>query len=117
MYNKIYTCLDKNNIIYFFQFSFLQDHAASYTLVNLTETIIKALDDGKFACGIFVDFQKAFNVVDYSILLSKLCQYGIRGLANKCFELYLTDRKQFVSVNGFASSISSISCGFQKDLF
>ena len=55
--------------------------------------------------------------MDYSILLSKLCQYGIRGLANKCFELYLTDRKQFVSVNGFASSISSISCGFQKDLF
>ena len=44
---------------------------------------MKALDDGNFACGIFVVLQKAFNTVDHSILLSKLCQYGIHGLANK----------------------------------
>ena len=30
---------------------------------------MKALDDGNFACGIFVDLQKAFDTADHSILL------------------------------------------------
>ena len=57
--------------------------------------MIKSLDDGNFACGIFVDLQKAFYTVDHSILLSKLCHYGIRELANKWFESYLANRKRF----------------------
>ena len=44
---------------------------------------MKALNDGKFSYGIFVDLQKAFDTVDHRILLSKLCHYGIRGLRNK----------------------------------
>ena len=72
---------------------------------------MKALDDGNFTCGIFVDLQKAFDTVDHSILLSKLYYYGIRGLAKKWFESYLANRKQFESVNGFESSTSGITCG------
>ena len=57
---------------------------------------MKALDDGNLACGIFfVDLQKAFDTVDHSILLSKLCHYGICGLVNKWFEQYLANHKQF----------------------
>ena len=43
--------------------------------------------------------------------MSKLCHYGICGLTNKWFESYLANRKQFKSINGFASSSSSITCG------
>ena len=57
---------------------------------------MKALGDGNFACGIFVDLQKAFDTVDDSILLSKLCHYGISGLANTWFESYLANSKQFL---------------------
>ena len=57
------------------------------------------------------DLHKAFDPVDHSILLSKFCHYGIRGLANKWFESYLSNRRQFVSINGFESSTSSITCG------
>lgn len=48
---------------------------------------MKALDDENFACGIFVDLQKAFDTVDHNILLSKLSHYGIKS--------YLFERKQF----------------------
>ena len=57
---------------------------------------MKALDDDNFACVIFVDLQKPFYTVGHNILLSKLCHYGICGLANKWFESYLADCKQFV---------------------
>ena len=60
--------------------------------------------------AVFFYLQKAFDTVDHSILLIKLCHYGIRRLINKWFELYLAKCKQFVSVNGFASSTSSITC-------
>ena len=111
MYNRIYKFLDKNNIIYSLHFGFRQHYSTSYGLLNLTEAIVKALDGGNFACGIFVDLHKAFDTVDHSILLSKLCHYGIRGLTNEWFESYLANRKQFVSINGFVSSTSSIASG------
>ena len=111
MYNRSYKFLDKNNIIYSPQFGFRQHYSTSYALLNLTEAIMKALDDGNFACGIFVDLHKAFDTVDHSILLSKLCHFGICGLTNKWFESYLANRQQFVSINSFASSTSSIASG------
>ena len=40
----------------------------------------------------------------------QICHYGIHELANKWFESYIANCKQFVSVNGFASSSSSITC-------
>ena len=45
---------------------------------------MKALDDGNFAYGTFVDIQKVFDTVDHNIL-SKLNHYGIRAIANKWF--------------------------------
>ena len=72
-----------------------------HALISLTETIRRYLDEGKFACGIFVDLQKAFDTVECDILLTKLEHYGVRGLANDWFKSYISDRKQFVSVNVF----------------
>ena len=37
--------------------------------------------------------------------------YGIRGIANKWFESYLTNRQQFVSVNGYDSKNLLMKCG------
>ena len=53
-------------------------HSTQHALASLTELVRLALDEGKFACGIFVDFQKAFDTVDHSILLNKLEHYRYR---------------------------------------
>ena len=76
---------------------------------------MKFFDDVNFESSIFVDLQKAFDTVNYNILLSKLCHYKIRGLANKSFESYLEGCKQFKPINGFASCISSITCGVPQE--
>ena len=66
----------------------------------MTEAIKSTLDNGRYGCGVFIDRQKAFDTVNHSILLKKLEHYGIRGTALKWFTSYLTDRQQYVAVNG-----------------
>ena len=112
MYKRLYTFLNNNNIIYNLQFGFRQQYSISHALINITENIRKALDDGNIGCGVFVDLQKAFDIVDHQILLAKLNHYGIRGVSNYWFKSYLCNPNQYVSINGFDSGLTSISCGF-----
>ena len=80
MYKRLYTFRDNKNIIYDLQFGFRQQCSTFHALLNITENIRKALDDGNTGCGVFVDLQKAFDTVDYQILLAKLNHYGICGV-------------------------------------
>ena len=61
--------------------------------------------------GVFLDFKKAFDIVDHRILLKKLYAYGIRGNILKWFESFLMDRSQYVAYNGVGSKVLSIICG------
>ena len=111
MYKRLYAFLDYNNIIYDLQFGFRQQYSTSHALINITENIRKALDDGNIGCGVFVDLQKAFDTVDHQILLAKLNHYGIRGVSNDWFKSYLSNRNQYVSINGYESGLAAINCG------
>ena len=53
----------------------------------------------------------AFDTVNHDILIAKLNYYGIRGTPLKWFKTYLTNRTQFVSINGITSSIRKLSTG------
>ena len=103
-YKRLYTFLNNNNI-YNLQFGFRQQYFTSHALINITQNIRKALDDGNIGCGVFADLQKAFDTVDQQILLAKLNHYGIRGVPNDWFKSYLSNRNQYVSINGFDSGL------------
>ena len=108
---KLPNFLDINNLIYSLQFGFRQKYSTTHALINLTESIRQTLDEGSFDCGIFVDLQKAFDSVDHKILLHKLEFYGIRGVCNDWIKSYLSDRKQFVSINGYDSDLMPVIYG------
>ena len=96
--------LNKYVILYEKQFGFRNNHSTTHALLEITEKIEQACDTGHFACGVFLDLQKAFDTVNHTILLKKLTHYVIRGVANKWFKPFLEDRKQFTSVRSSKSA-------------
>ena len=111
MYNRMYKFFSDNDLIYPLQFGFRHKYSTVHALISLTENIRKNLDEDNIGCGIFVDLQKAFDTVEHDILLSKLEHYGIRGLANEWFISYLSNRKQYVSINGYDSNLADVKFG------
>ena len=111
MYSRLYSFLKIFNCLSELQFGFRDKHSTSHALISITEQIREALDTGHFACGIFIDLQKAFDTVDHNILVAKLEYYGVRGIVKNWFSSYLHNRKQFVTINGFKSTLNSINFG------
>ena len=72
MYKKLYSFLNKNNVIYNLQFGFRQQYSTSHALIKITENIRKALDDGNIGCEVFVDLKKVFDTVGYQITVKSL---------------------------------------------
>lgn len=58
-------------------------------LLKVTNTIYSNLNNGKKTFSLFIDFQKAFDLVDHEILLSKLESIGIRGTPLAWFASFL----------------------------
>ena len=96
MYSCLMSFLNRFDQIYTRQFGFRKAHSTV-----IVERIRKSLDKGEFACGLFVDLQKAFDTVDHEILLSKLDHYGIRGNANDWFKSYQV-------LSNFSKSLNSV---------
>ena len=111
MYNRIYSFLCKHKLINTTQFGFRSKHSTEHALISLIETIKKYLDDGEIVCGVFIDLQKALGTVNHEILLEKLKHYGIRSKQNDWFRSFLTNRKQYVSMEGFFSQTKIVKCG------
>ena len=107
---RLYNYLEKYNLLYDKQFGFREKHCTIDALAELTE-IIRMGAKETHNISVFLDLKKAFDTLDHSILLDKLEAHGVRGIANKWFESYLSNRMQFVEVNGQASDWANITTG------
>ena len=111
IYMRIYSYLTKKDLIYSKQFGFRSNHSTNHAIISITEHIRNLLDNSKYVCGIFVDLEKAFDTVNHKVLCEKLNFYGLRGNVNNLLQSYLSNRKQYVSLNGYNSEIRDITCG------
>uniref|UniRef100_A0A672FF89 Reverse transcriptase domain-containing protein n=1 Tax=Salarias fasciatus TaxID=181472 RepID=A0A672FF89_SALFA len=69
------------------------------------------LDNNNYFLSIFIDLQKAFDVINHSKLLKKMSMYGIRGVAHHWLSSYLENRNQYVHINDTKSELWQIKCG------
>jgi len=60
--------------------------------IELVRKILRAINNSEYTIGVFLDLEKAFDLVNHELLLKKLEHYGIRGIALEWFKNYLTNR-------------------------
>ena len=97
MYNKLYTYLAENNILFNKQFGFRAGHSTEHALLELIDQVSDSFNDKSYFLGIFMDLSKAFDTVNHKILFKKLHHYGIKGKNLPWFESYLTGREQYIN--------------------
>ena len=111
LYKRLYKYFTKFNILYDYQFGFRQKHSTTQALIEITDFLKSSIDAKNHVCGLFLDLTKAFDTVDHNILLDKLFNCGIRGVANKLLKSYLTNRYQYVAIGNTCSNKQSIKHG------
>ena len=69
--------LNTFDLIHKYQSGFRAGHSTESALLLMTERWLKALDEGKVVGSVMVDFRKAFDLVDHTLLLEKLSCYRV----------------------------------------
>ena len=72
---------------------------------------MECIDKGDIVGTLFVDFRKAFDLVDHPILLNKLYLYKFSHSAIKWFESYLSNRQQAIVFNNRLSYFERVRSG------
>ena len=111
MYNRLILFINRHGLLYEYQFWFQNGKSTHIALITLIDKITDALDQGELVIGIFLDFSKAFDTVDYGILLQKLELYGVQDIALKWFDNYLPYRLQYVTYYNVKSDKENVKRG------
>ena len=111
IHRRLYRFLQKNNVLNQNQYGFRKNSSTAFAIYDLIENKLKNLDENLYTCALYVDFSKAFDTVNHSILLRKLDHHGIRGVPLELFKSYLSNRKQYTCVNGSKSQELLIEIG------
>ena len=113
MYNKISSFLECKNLLYKHQYGFRSKHSTVHPLLHLINGCAESnnKNPSEYTLSIFCDLSKAFDVISHDILIKKLNYYGIRGIANQWFVSYLSNRYQYVDIDGITSTLEKIICG------
>ena len=116
MYDRLYSYVTENKILFKKQFGFRSGHSIDHALLELIDQICECFDEKKYFLGIFVDLSKAFDVVNHKILINKLENYGICGKNLLWFNRYMSNRKQYLEYkDNFnkqkSTNLREIRCG------
>ena len=91
MYDRVNDFLNEFDIIFKYQFGSRRGYSTYLALTVLMDKLTKSMENGDCVVGVFLDFSKAFDMVNHKILLS--------------------NRKQYVTYNGEISDMQIIKCG------
>lgn len=109
--SRLTNFFDAKNVLTESQFGFRAGKSTELALLTLKENILGNIEQNLYTVGLFLDFSKAFDLIDHDILTIKLKQYGIRGSPLALLESYLRGRQQCVFINNHKSSLLPVTHG------
>ena len=111
MHIRLLNFLETNNSLFEEQYGFRPGRSCEHALLNAQNKLLESMNNRQVSLLLLIDFSKAFDMVDHVVLLKKLNHYGIRGPALNWLRSYLSNRKQYVSINNSDSSSMTIAHG------
>ena len=103
--------MNDNNLFNDNQHGFRSGRSCLSQLLEHFDQILDLLESGGNVDVIYLDFSKAFDKLDFKIVLRKIKAMGIDGRVFDWIKSFLTERTQQVSVNGILSDPAAVISG------
>ena len=112
--NQIVEYMQSEKLFSHLQFGFLKGRSTSLQLLNIMNDWTSSIENGTFKDCIYLAYQKAFDTVPHNRLISKLYAYNLDARIIKWIKYYLSERKQFVEINGKKSEWQNVTSGIPQ---
>jgi len=103
--------LQSNNILTDRQYGFVKGSSTTLQLLTILDEWTEILENGGIIDTVYFDFQKAFDTVPHGRLIELMQHYHMNASVVAWISDFLSDRKQFVRVNGVSSEVFSVASG------
>lgn len=111
MKNQITNYFEENKLFNANQFGFRSKRSTAEAILSFIETATSTFENDEYCLGTFMDLSKAFDCVSHRILIKKIQHYKFQPKACTLLNSYLSNRFQFVSINGIKSDVLPIEYG------
>ena len=94
------------------QFGNIKSTSTTHCLISLLDYIYRCLEKRKTAVTLtFVDFTKAFDLVNHTIIIEKAIKLGMRASLVQWLSDFLSKRQQAVRFRSATSTPQALTCG------
>ena len=111
VHDSLMDYLSSNSLLHSTQSGFRPNHSCETSLLQMINTWLDAINSSQMIGMVMIDFRKAFDLVDHTLLLKKLKYYKISEETISWFSSYLLGRNQKVFVNNVLSESENVICG------
>ena len=91
--------LTRYDLLHSSQSGFRPNHSCHTALVSMVEKWLNNINDNTFTAALFIDFAKAFDLIDHSLLVRKLELYNLEANCAQLLSSFISDRCQSVSTS------------------
>ncbi len=95
--DQLASYFELHNLLPKYQSGFRKGHSTKTAILDLTDSFYLAMSRKELTALVLLDYSKAFDTLNYNILLDKMQKYGVREI--EWFRSYLTGRIQQTKVN------------------
>ena len=107
--NNLCKFLRENYLLHGYQSDFRKPFSTETASIRLIEQLLFDLDGNRVTGLVFVDYKQAFDLINHELLIAKLKEIGVSEDYLPLFIDYMSDRKQYVNIDGYHSSTRSIN--------
>ena len=111
VHKQIMEYLTKNDLLSPYQNGFRQAHSTVDTIYKFISDIVVSNNRGLDTIAVYVDFKKAFDTVDHSVLIRKAATLNLDISVLNWISNHLKNRTQLTLINNLRSDKQMVPCG------